>query len=136
MDIKDLLPIIFERSNAMQTFWNFQITVIFGPLGFITTARATARQESVNVLLTVGYVMFALVNLEALMSVTKQRWILVDVDLAKLPSEELLTAFKEPFLFVQNPLSRPYLVAVIIVHFLADAFLVGAIRVFPRLSKS
>jgi hypothetical protein len=54
--------------------------------------------------------------------VTKQRWILVDVALAKLPSEELLAAFKAPFLFVQNPLSPPYLVAVIIVHLLADAF--------------
>jgi hypothetical protein len=59
-------PIIFERSNAMQTFWNFQIIVIFGLLGFITTARATACQESVKVMLTVGHVMFALVNLEAL----------------------------------------------------------------------
>jgi hypothetical protein len=37
-------------------------------------------------MLTVGYVMFALVNLEALLSVTKQRWILVGVALAKLPS--------------------------------------------------
>ena len=136
MELKELLPIIFERSNAMQTFWNFQIIVIFGLLGFVTTARATARQASVKVMLTVGYLMFALVNLEALLAVTKQRWILVGAALPKLPSEGVLADFKAPFLFVENPLSPPYLVAVIILHLLADAFLVGAIWVFPRLAKS
>ena len=136
MELKELLPIIFERSNAMQTFWNFQIIVIFGLLGFVTTARATARQASVEVMLTVGYLMFALVNLEALLAVTKQRWILVGAALPKLPSEGVLADFEAPFLFVENPLSPPYLVAVIILHLLADAFLVGAIWVFPRLAKS
>ena len=50
MDLKDFLPIIFERYNAVQALWNFQIVVIFGLLGFITTARNTARQTSVKCL--------------------------------------------------------------------------------------
>lgn len=136
MELRNLLPIIFERSNATQTFWNFQIVVIFGLLGFITTARATARQASVKMMLTIGYVMFALVNLGALLSVTEQRRILVLAALAKLPSDGLLAAFKAPFLIVENALSPPYQITVVIVHLLADAFLIGAIWVFPRLDKS
>jgi hypothetical protein len=130
MGLKDLLPIIFERSNAMQTFWNFQIVVIFVLLGFITTARV-ASQPSVKVIMTIGYVIFALVNLEALVSVTEQRKILVAA-LAELPNDGLVNALEAPFLMVETPLSPPHRIFVIIVHSVADILLVTAIWVFPR----
>jgi hypothetical protein len=34
MDFKDLVSLYFERSNAIQTFWNFYLTVILGLSAF------------------------------------------------------------------------------------------------------
>jgi hypothetical protein len=133
--LKDLLPIIFERSNAMQRFWNFLIVVTFGLLGFVTTARATAGHTSVKVMLTIGYVVFAAVNLDALLFVTQQRTILVAA-LPKLPSDGLLKDLNEKFLYAPNVLSPPFLGSVITVHLVVDAFVVGAIWLFPWLLKN
>jgi hypothetical protein len=38
MEPKDLLPIMFERSNAMATLWNMEIVVVLGLIAFLATA--------------------------------------------------------------------------------------------------
>jgi hypothetical protein len=131
MDLKDLLPIIFERNNATQTLWNLQIVVIAGLLGFVTTARNTARQPIVKWILTITYPVFSYVNLDALLSVTKERKILAAAALSKLPSEEPLASFNS----TKSLLSPPSPISVIVLHLVMDVSLVAAIWLFPLLNR-
>jgi hypothetical protein len=36
---KDAISLYFERSNALQTYWNYQLTVILGLLGFFAATK-------------------------------------------------------------------------------------------------
>jgi hypothetical protein len=38
MEPKDLLPILFERSNAAVTLWNIEIVVVLGLIAFLASA--------------------------------------------------------------------------------------------------
>jgi hypothetical protein len=130
--LKDLLPLIFERSNAAQTLWNFEIVVIFGLLGFIASARAIAHETTVKLMLTIAYIVFATGNLFALLNVTEERRILVEAALSKLSEERSLAPSKPPD-FSERVLSPPDSSSVIVYHLVIDGFLLGAIWVFPKL---
>ena len=46
MGLKELLPITFERANATQTYWNFQIVVILDCSGSLQQRGRPAKQVS------------------------------------------------------------------------------------------
>jgi len=77
MELKDWLPIMFERANATAALWNMQIVVVLGLIAFMASAGELARNRSVLALLTVGLVVMAGLNLSAQISVTEQRLILL-----------------------------------------------------------
>src|SRR5579863_4366799 len=72
MEVKDMLPIFFERANAAQTLWTLYVTIILGLLAFIGSAKLT-RPKLVASLLSIIFLIFAAVNLSALCAVTAQR---------------------------------------------------------------
>jgi len=74
MEPKDLLQMYFERSIAVQTFWNFEVTIAFAIIAFFGSVRMTAtRARLLATLFTIGYIGFVSVNLSGIHEVTEAR---------------------------------------------------------------
>lgn len=78
MEPKDLLPILFERSNATATLWNIEIVVVLGLLAFLANAGKMIGHWCGKLALTVGFLVMAGFNVSALIVVTEQRRALAD----------------------------------------------------------
>jgi hypothetical protein len=78
MEPKDLLPILFERSNAAVTLWNIEIVVVLGLIAFLASAGKMIGHWSMKLALTVGFLVMAGNNVVALIEVMEQRQALVD----------------------------------------------------------
>ena len=61
-ELKDFLPILFERFNSTLTLWNFQMAVILGLIGFLAAARVILRDWRLHLGLSVAYLGFAVPN--------------------------------------------------------------------------
>jgi hypothetical protein len=44
-DLKEALPIFFERFNAAVTVWNLQLTVILGLIAFLAVASSVMQNK-------------------------------------------------------------------------------------------
>ena len=76
MDLKDVAAQFFQRSDAMQTFWGFYITISLALLAFFGNAPRTKRLAGI---LTAAFVGVATVNLGGLIVVARQRLALRDL---------------------------------------------------------
>ncbi len=90
MTVRELLPIYFERSAAVQTFWNFHITVSLGMLAFVSAAHTAVNDVPIALIVTFAFIAFTLSNLGALMEVQRQRYVLSEVikQLADMSEDE------------------------------------------------
>ena len=79
MKVTEILPIYFERSTAVQTFWNIHITVSLGILAFVAAAHTAVGHVPIALILTFAFLAFTLSNLSALMEVQRQRHALAEV---------------------------------------------------------
>lgn len=70
MEFKDLVTQYFQRSDAMQTFWGFYITVSFALIAFFGNAR---RTKTLAAILTLAFVGVAIINMRGMTIVAKQR---------------------------------------------------------------
>ena len=86
-ELKEVLPILFERSSAAQTFWNFEIVVSLGILTVLATAPSFAQSLRVRIVFIVAFLMFAAVNLNSLVWVTEQRIVLAEQVQQLLPAD-------------------------------------------------
>jgi hypothetical protein len=138
MELRDLIGLYFERSNAMQTYWNFYITVILALIAFFGSAKPSAKTKYLAGILTLAFIMFAVVNYDALNDVTRQRITakaLIE-EAAKqpqasaqaLPNESVFSALKDKL----NPPTEGQL---LLVHGLGDLFAIAGIW-FLALRKS
>jgi hypothetical protein len=86
MDTKDVLGMLFERGNAMQTFWGFYITVAFGLIAFFGSGR---RSVSLATLMSIVFLGFAVVNCDGMYDIARQRKALFQIlDQQQRQSEE------------------------------------------------
>lgn len=76
--IKDFLAIVFERSNAAQSLWNFYVVAALGIVGFLASAPARVKTKRIRILVTLGFILFILLNLPALVAVTRERLVLIE----------------------------------------------------------
>jgi hypothetical protein len=131
MSVTDLLPIYLERSAAVQTFWNFHITVSLAVLGFVTAAQSAVATWQVQLLITLAFAAFALSNLAALSEVQQQRHVLSEIlrALAERAGEEnqkRLSALAKP----------PHVWQVCLFHLIMDVFVVTAVWLVPSLAQA
>jgi hypothetical protein len=126
VDAKDLLTLVFERSAAVQTFWNFYIVVTLGLLGFLASAQTACARSPVQAVLTVVFVGFAVSNLLALLEVNRQLSALATAADAKV-GEGPLGQLKAERLLHPSPLW-----AIGAFHLLGDVIAGGAIWIIPR----
>jgi hypothetical protein len=123
MNYKDALNMFFERSNAMQTFWNFHITIILALIAFFASIRPNPNLRILKVFVTGAFIAFAIVNLLALTNVADQRLKLVQVfhTLSQSAVDKAVTGVIAP------TLDPPAIWQVCVVHIMGDALTVGAI---------
>src|SRR4051794_13711061 len=93
-DQLELLKLLYERAGALNVLWNLYIVVALGGIGFLASGRRFAQQARIKLVLTVGFVVFALSNLNAILYVNHGR-------------QELLKLIHSPYLLAANPAVGP-----------------------------
>jgi hypothetical protein len=75
MNYNELIQLYFERSNAMQQYWNLYVIIIGGILAFSSMRKQPAAVTTALVCILFG--LFAYKNLDAMSDVTSQRFAIV-----------------------------------------------------------
>jgi hypothetical protein len=68
--VPDVLKALFERGNAMQTYWSFYISLSLAVLAFFGSAQ---RSKQIAVIMTVAFLAFASVNCKSLWDRANER---------------------------------------------------------------
>jgi hypothetical protein len=71
MKYDELIQLYFERSNALQGYWTLYVVIVGGMLAFSSMRKLPAAVTTLIVTLLFG--LFAYENMDAIMTVTKQR---------------------------------------------------------------
>jgi hypothetical protein len=71
MKYDELIQLYFERSNALQAYWTLYVVIVGGLLAFSSLRKLPAAVTTLIVTLLFG--LFAYENLDAIMTVTRQR---------------------------------------------------------------
>ena len=72
MNYNDLIQLYFERSSAMQAYWNLYVLIIGGLLAFSSLRKQPAAITTLIV--SVLFALFAYKNLDAMYDTTQERF--------------------------------------------------------------
>ena len=72
MNYNELIQLYFERSNAMQKYWNLYVIIVGGVLAFSSLRKQPAAVTTALVCVLFG--LFAYENLDAMKDTTAQRF--------------------------------------------------------------
>src|SRR5439155_14002884 len=76
MNYNELIQLYFERSNAMQQYWNLYVIIVGGVLAFSSLRKRPAAVTTALVCILFG--LFAYKNLDAMKDTTAQRFATVE----------------------------------------------------------
>jgi len=76
MNYNDLIQLYFERSNAMQQYWNLYVIMVGGILAFSSLRKQPAAVTTALICILFG--LFAFNNLDAMYDTTVQRFATLD----------------------------------------------------------
>ena len=72
MNYNELIQLFFERSNAMQSYWNLYVLIVGGLLAFSSMRKQPAAVTTLIV--SILFALFAYKNLDAMYDTTQQRF--------------------------------------------------------------
>ena len=72
MNYTDLIQLYFERSTAMQAYWNLYVVIVGGLLAFSSLRKQPAAITTLIV--SILFALFAYENLDAMYDTTRQRF--------------------------------------------------------------
>ena len=72
MNYNELIQLFFERSNAMQQYWNLYVIIVGGVLAFSSLRKQPAAITTA--LVCILFALFAYENLDAMKDTTAQRF--------------------------------------------------------------
>ena len=130
MDVKDLLPMIFERSNASTTLWNIEFVVILGVLTFIATAKEHAKHWAVKSAVIALFLGAQYFNARALVEVSYHRQILRGI--FEATHNVIVDPFISPAHHIVIPLRYTRPREIIIVFIFASVLGVLFLWLYPR----
>jgi hypothetical protein len=84
--LKDLLGLLFQRADAMQTFWNFYAGAVTIVIGVVTAGKAEWLNRTACAGLSLAFVVFAAGNFASLDAVRRQREALAQIAMARIAS--------------------------------------------------
>ena len=102
MNYSDLIHLYFERSNAMQAYWNLYVVIVGGVLAFSSLRKQPAAITTAIV--SILFALFAYKNLDAMHDVTVQRFATIeaikqfDPNMASIPAAKQQRELIEPTL--------------------------------------
>src|SRR5256712_7300362 len=76
MTYNDLIQLYFERSTAMQAYWNLYVLIVGGLLAFSSLRKQPAAITTLIV--SVLFALFAYKNLDAMYDTTQQRFATIE----------------------------------------------------------
>src|SRR5262245_34510045 len=76
MNYNELIQLYFERSNAMQQYWNLYVIIVGGVLAFSSLRKQPAAITTA--LVCILFALFAYKNLDAMKDTTAQRFATID----------------------------------------------------------
>ena len=76
MNYSELIQLYFERSTAMQQYWNLYVIIVGGVLAFSSLRKQPAAITTV--LVCILFALFAYNNLDAMKDTTAQRFATID----------------------------------------------------------
>lgn len=76
MNYNELIQLYFERSTAMQQYWNLYVIIVGGVLAFSSLRKQPAAITTI--LVCVLFALFAYNNLDAMKDTTAQRFATID----------------------------------------------------------
>ena len=76
MNYNELIQLYFDRSNAMQNYWNLYVIIVGGILAFSSLRKQPAAVTTL--LVCILFALFAYKNLDAMKDVTAQRFAALD----------------------------------------------------------
>jgi hypothetical protein len=129
-NLKDLMPMLFERGNAMQSYWGYYITVVGALLAFFGSVR---RPKALAILFTVVFIAFAYVNADGMVQVAQEREAIygivttsqkVALDSPAPASSGDLRKYRENLVAVSAP---PDPAGVLVFHLIADFLVLAAL---------
>jgi hypothetical protein len=124
MDFKDIVTLYFERSNALQTYWSFYTTMALALLAYFGGMKSSPQKFLIAIVLSLSFISFTVVNLDALRAVTKARIVCRDLiysdRLANPPSQEVQKQIRQ--MITPWPFE-----GVAVMHISGDLFTLGAI---------
>ena len=144
MDLKDSLPIFFERANAYDAFWNLDILVTVGIFAFLGSVPHFKHPIELSIILSATFLLFAISNLGGLLWCLQQRRILGDIIIAEngkcgtfpdltAPCGQRASAISS-LISISDPcwvrVPNPY--GVILFHTVFDIVTIALIFVIPR----
>jgi len=76
MNYNDLIQLYFERSTAMQAYWNLYVVIVGGLLAFSSLRKQPA--PTTTLIVSLLFALFAYENLEAMYDTTRQRFATIE----------------------------------------------------------
>src|SRR5881628_4175717 len=76
MNYSELIQLYFERSNAMQQYWNLYVIIVGGVLAFSSLRKQPAAITTA--LVCILFALFAYENLDAMKDTTAQRFATIE----------------------------------------------------------
>jgi len=125
VEFKDVVAQVLERSNAMQTYWGFYITIVLGLMALFGSQQPSRQLRRLAFLISFGFILFAYVNLRSLVDVAKQRLLFSEV-LAN-PIEYKVPTSEEIQKKLVEVLEPPTVDGVISIHVVCDILTLAAI---------
>ncbi len=86
MNYSDLIQLYFERSTAMQNYWNLYVLIVGGILAFSSLRKQPATVTTL--LVCILFALFAYENLGAMKDCTAQRFAVLDAIKHSTPTAE------------------------------------------------
>ena len=76
MNYSDLIQLYFERSTAMQAYWNLYVVIVGGLLAFSSLRKQPA--PTTTLIVSLLFALFAYENLDAMYDTTRQRFATIE----------------------------------------------------------
>jgi len=121
MQAKDVLGFAIERASALNGLWNLFIAVATGIVGVMASGKSFTRSRSLRIFLSLVFLAFAYVNLDAMLRLGELRQTLLTMLPATLPGRPEVVATLGP--------ARPW--QYVVFHVFLDAVVLAAIWVVP-----
>jgi hypothetical protein len=121
MEAKDVLGFAIERASALNGLWNLFIAVATAIVGVMASSKPFTTSGSLKTVLSVAFVAFAYVNLDAMLQLGELRLALLKMLPPEFPNRVQVVTSLNPAEWWQY----------MIFHLLLDAVVLAAIWLVP-----